>query len=120
MDALKTRIETTHFQESLDFYTVQMNMNVIDSWDHDNDRGAILGFKSATAGKAFLEVGYNESPRQYEGLSLQFRVSSLIEVVKRLQGIVDFRGPVPRPWGSKYLYLRDPNGIEIIIYEGVI
>jgi len=28
------------------------------------------------------------------------------------------RGPIQRPWGSRYAYLSDPNGIQVILFEG--
>ena len=118
MTGLKTRIETTRFQECVDFYIQHLGMKVLQSWDHNSDRGAILGFTSAELGEAFLEIAYNEKPRHFDGLSLQFRVRELDQVVNRLNGVIDFRGPEPRPWGSKYLFLTDPNDISVIIYEG--
>ena len=51
-------------------------------------------------------------------MSLQFRVSDLARIEPRLQGVVSCEGPSERPWGSVYLYLHDPSGIQVIVYEG--
>ena len=93
-------------------------MIILDSWDRDDDRGAILGFSTAANGEAFLELAYDIAPKQYAGMSLQFRVLDLAAVEERLRNVVEYRGPEERPWGSTYLYLTDPAGISIIIYDG--
>ena len=118
MTGLKTRIETPFFQESIAFYSEHLGMTVLDTWDDNGDKGVILGLGASAQGEAFLELGYVETAKTYEGLSLQFRVHDLGVIVDKLSGHVEFRGPVERPWGSKYLYLQDPTGIQVIVYEG--
>ncbi len=115
MTGLKTRIETPFIQESITFYTKYVGMTVLELW---GENGAILGLGSSIQGEAFLELAYIETPKTYEGLSLQFRVDSLAAIVKKLRGKVNFRGPKKRPWGSTYLYFEDPTGILVILYEG--
>lgn len=118
MTGLKTRIETPLLTQSVGFYTEYLEMTVLESWDGENDAGAILGLGSSIQGEAFLELARSEIPRDYSGLSLQFRVRDVAAFADRLRPHLAFRGPVPRPWGSKYLYLQDPSGIQIILYEG--
>ena len=95
-----------------------MGMKLLDSWNKTDDRGAILGFSTAVSGEAFLELAYDDSPKQYGGMSLQFRVPDLANVEKKSRGVVEYLGSEERPWGSTYLYLTDPTGIPIIIFEG--
>ena len=118
MPGLKTRIETPFFQESIAFYSEHLGMTVLESWDEHGDIGAILGLGSSTSGEAFLELARVDAPKVYEGLSLQFRVHDLGDIADKLRGHVEFRGPDDRPWGSVYLYLEDPTGIQVILYEG--
>ena len=120
MPGLKTRIETPFFHESIAFYTELLEMTVLESWDEQGDIGAILGLGSSTAGEAFLELARVETAKRYEGLSLQFRVHDLGDIADKLRGHVEFRGPEERPWGSVYLYLQDPTGIQVILYEGEV
>lgn len=115
---LKTRIETPFLQDSIDFYTRHLGMTVLESWDDGDDKGAILGLGNSPRGEAFLEIGYAAAPGSYTGVSLQFRVRDLSAVAAGLANHWDFTGPEKRPWGSRYLYLRDPAGVQIIIYEG--
>ena len=37
---------------------------------------------------------------------------------RRLEDVVDFEGPIDRPWGNRYLFLRDPSGLRVVLYEG--
>ena len=115
---LKVRIETPLYQECRDFYTEYLGMKVLDSWDEKTDKGVILGLGSSSQDEAFLELGYTETQRPYEGISLQFRVRDVDAIAESLRGRLEFSGPVERPWGSRYLYLGDPAGIKIILFEG--
>ena len=118
MTGLKTRIETRFFQESIAFYSEHLGMTVLESWDDNGDKGVILGLGSSAESEAFLELAYVETRRSFEGISLQFRVHDLDVFVDRLRGHLEFHGPEDRPWGSKYLYLEDPTGVQVILYEG--
>ena len=118
MTGLKTRIETRFFQESIAFYSEHLGMTVLESWDENGDKSVILGLGSSAESEAFLELAYVETRRSFEGISLQFRVHDLDVFVDRLRGHLEFHGPEDRPWGSKYLYLEDPTGVQVILYEG--
>ena len=118
MTGLKMRVETPFLQEAIGFYTRHIGMTVIESWDEGGDKGAILGLADSSRGEAFLELGYTAVTRTYTGVSLQFRVQDLSAVAARLQRQWEFRGPEERPWGSTYLYLKDPAGVQVIVYEG--
>lgn len=117
MTGLKTKIRSPLIQESVEFYTKYLGMKVLESWDDPGDRGVILGFGSPD-GEAFLEIYDTEPAPTYEGFGLQFRVTDLADVMDRLRGHVDFRGPVERPWGSTYLFFEDPSGVEVVVYQG--
>lgn len=92
-------------------------MTVVEAWNEPGDVGAILAFPGGRQ-EAFLEVYYVDKPHEFDGLSLQFRVGSITAFTASLSDDIAFEGPVDRPWGSKYLYLRDPNDIQVIVYEG--
>ena len=36
---------------------------------------------------------------------------------KRLKGKWETRGSILRPWGSYYFYLKDPDGLQVLIYQ---
>lgn len=115
---LKTRIETSEYERSLTFYTEILGLTVLGSWDETGDRGTILGLPGSARPEAFLELADSADPASLSGVSLQLRVLDLEPIIARLRGRWEFRGPVERPWGSTYLYLTDPAGVSIIVFEG--
>lgn len=92
-------------------------MVVAEEWDHADDKGVILAFKDG-ADEAYLEIYDGPKPHDFSGLSLQFKVDSVGDFLATLPGDIHRQGPTERPWGATYLYLRDPNDIQIIVYEG--
>lgn len=115
--ALKTKISTPRYLDTRSFYERLFGMTVAEEWDEPGDRGVILSLPEGRQ-EAFLEVYHVDEPSSLGGLSLQFRVDSLDEFLAGLPEDVPYEGPTPRPWGSTYLYLRDPNDIQVIVYEG--
>ncbi|MDF2179766.1 VOC family protein [Aliiglaciecola sp. CAU 1673] len=118
LSGMKTRIETPFFEESLAFYTDYIGLSVLESWDEKGDRGVILGISKTPQAEAFLEIAATPSVPIYQGLSLQFRSKDLQGFVEKFANTISFTGPTKRPWGSTYLYLTDPSGIRVILYEG--
>ena len=115
---LKTRLETSLFKESVVFYTEIIGMTILESWNEADDKGVILSLCPPSEIAVYLELAPADNVRVYEGLSLQFRVSNITTTADRLRGKVEFRGPEKKPWGSTYIYLKDPTGISVILYEG--
>lgn len=114
---LKTQISTPKFDATRDFYQSQFGMLVAEEWDSADDKGVILRFADGRD-EAFLEIYLTSLVHDFDGLSLQFRVDDLNGFIKQLPENFEYEGPTPRPWGSTYLYLRDPAGIQVIVYEG--
>lgn len=68
--------------------------------------------------ETFLEIYYADRSSDFARLSLQFRVGCLDAFVASPPKTISHEEPTARPWGSTYLYIRDPNDIQIIVYEG--
>ena len=115
--ALKTKISTPKYRDTRSFYERVFGMSVAEEWDEPGDRGVILALPEGRQ-EAFLEVYHVDEPASLDGLSLQFRVESLAAFLADLPKDVRYEGPTPRPWGSTYLYLKDPSDVQIIVYEG--
>jgi catechol 2,3-dioxygenase-like lactoylglutathione lyase family enzyme len=115
--ALKTKVVTQLYDETLAFYAGLPGLALIERWDEPGDKGAILGFEGG-AGEAFLEIYAGPAGGDFSGLSLQFRTDDADDFRTGIADRYACEGPVTRPWGSRYLYLVDPNGIRIIIYSG--
>lgn len=117
MASLKTKITTPELASTAAFYRRVFGMQVAEEWDEPGDRGVILSFEPSD-GEAYLEIFHGDDTFDFSGLSLQFKVENLIEFRASLPAGIDYTGPTLRPWGSTYLYLRDPNDIQVIVYEG--
>ena len=117
MPSLKTKISTMRYAETLEFYCELLGLTALEEWDEADDRGVILEFPGGHR-EALLEIYASAEPADLSALSLQFRVDDLGAFAMQLPPDLPFRGPVERPWGATYLYLDDPNGVQVIVYEG--
>ena len=115
--SLKTKLNTPLFVQTRDWYCDLFGLEVMEEWDQLADRGCILGF-AGTTGDALLEIYHCDAPHSFDGLSLQFRVYDVDAFVVPKEERFTSRGPVNRPWGSKYLFLSDPNGVSVVVYSG--
>jgi catechol 2,3-dioxygenase-like lactoylglutathione lyase family enzyme len=115
--AIKTRIATLDLAATRKFYVSCFGMKVLEEWDEVNDVGCILATATGS-NETLLEICQADVAGVYSGLSLQFRTEDLAHFRTLLPPGTNTRGPVARPWGSTYLYLADPNGIVIVVYEG--
>lgn len=115
--SLKTKLLTSRVAETRAFYERVFNMVLVEEWDHPDDAGVILSF-AADRHEVLLEIYRDEKPHSYSGVSLQFKVADLDRFVDSLPPELVYEGPKPRPWGSVYVYIDDPNGVNIVVYEG--
>jgi catechol 2,3-dioxygenase-like lactoylglutathione lyase family enzyme len=115
--SLKTKIVTSRFEETRDWYRDLFHLQLLEEWDGPGDKGCILGL-GGSAREALLEIYFGEQPGDTGGLSLQFRVTNVDRFSIPDEPRFTSRGPEDRPWGSRYLFLTDPNGISVVIFSG--
>jgi catechol 2,3-dioxygenase-like lactoylglutathione lyase family enzyme len=115
--ALKTKITTPRLAETRVFYVTCLGMRVVEEWREGNDVGCILALAD-DGREALLEIYEGDVAGEYGDLSLQFRTGDLAGFRALLPPGTAVDGPVERPWGSTYLYLTDPNGISVVVFEG--
>lgn len=114
--SLKTKIITPRVDETRDWYRDLIGMEVAEEWNEAGDRGCILSMP-ASRGEAYLEI-FDGPDHDFAGLSLQFRVRDVDDYSGLDDQRFESRGPEDRPWGSRYLFLTDPNGIAVILFSG--
>ena len=126
--SLKTTIRTKNLEASKSFYTQTLNLEVIQEYNDGNgSKGIILRFGSEKS-NAFLEISEIKESHDYfqkafsesiqnDKIDLQLRTDNIKYWEARLKGQWETRGPILRPWGSYYFYLKDPDGLQIIIYQ---
>jgi catechol 2,3-dioxygenase-like lactoylglutathione lyase family enzyme len=115
--AFKTKIVTSKLDETCGFFVTCLGMQIVERWDNANDVGCILSLADDGAA-ALLEIYEGTQVHDFSGLSLQFRTGDLAAFKAGLPSTIECHGPTPRPWGSSYLYLTDPNGISVIVFDG--
>ncbi len=115
--ALKTKIITPKLAETCTFYVTCLGMRIVEEWQEADDVGCILALES-DGREAFLEIYEGKQAHNFSGLSLQFRTENLSAFRASLPETFEYSGPVVRPWGSNYLYLTDPNGISVVVFDG--
>lgn len=115
---LKVRLQTEDVAATVSFYRDVLGLDVVDQWSGEEDSGVIFGLEGA-AGAAFLEFGEVASPNN-GAASVQLRVRDMAGFLRRLGDAWAVDGPHERPWGSVYSYLRDPNGVQVIVFDGTV
>ncbi len=115
--ALKTKIITPRLAQTCEFYVNCLGMRVVEEWQEADDVGCILALAN-DGREALLEIYEGKQAEGFSGLSLQFRTEDLLAFRASLPAAIECRGPVARPWGSTYLYLTDPNGISVVVFDG--
>ena len=128
LQSSKTVIRTRNFKASIEFYTQLLQLVTLEKYnDGDGSRGAILRLGPESS-NAFIEISEIEQTHPYyqepfsialqnDKIDIQLRTADVTYWVNRLKGKCKMMGPVLHPWGSYYLYTRDPDGMQIIIYQ---
>jgi catechol 2,3-dioxygenase-like lactoylglutathione lyase family enzyme len=126
--SLKTVIRTKDFNTSKDFYTQILKLETVEEYEDEGARGCIVSLGSEQ-NNAFIEISEIAEDDDYfqtdfakdsetDKVDMQIRTEDVDYWAKRLkEKNWNARGPVKRPWGFRYLYLRDPDNLQIIIYE---
>ena len=109
--------------ESIKFYENVLNLKVVRKFTPVNgtniaflkgDESAMLELIEYT-NKSTVDEIYNESK-----VSIGFTVLDLNETIKELElkEVEIIRGPIKTPGGEKFIFIKDPNGVEIELIEG--
>lgn len=115
-----------NLEASRGFYVGLLGLEVVKEWDQGDDRGCIVGFGPGGGFLEMLAVDSQhskhrpafEEPVANDKIELQIRVESVDAWARQLDGRVKIEGPVTRPWGNRYLWVRDPDGVRVAFFEG--
>ena len=126
--SVKTTIRTKNYEASKEFYHTFLKLSIVEEYDSEKGvRGCILSLGGIDT-SSFIEISEIASAHDYfqncfqdkfnnDKIDLQIKTDDIDYWTERLSGFIKVRGPINRPWGSKYLYIRDPDGLQIIIYQ---
>ena len=123
--SLKTMLRCRDLAASRRFYVDLLGLDVVEEWNDPGDKGCIVAFG---AGAGFLELLAVDPahPKHRAALvdlvasdkiELQIRVDSVDAWANRLDGSIEMEEPVTRPWGNRYLWVRDPDGVRVALFQ---
>ncbi len=124
----KTVIRTKDFDASKKFYTQLLGLSIIEEYDDGNgsrgvivqigseDNNALIEISEIKEFHEYYEEAFDESFMSNK-TGIQIRTTDVFHWASILNKNWETKGPILRPWGSYYLYLRDPDGLQIIIYQ---
>jgi catechol 2,3-dioxygenase-like lactoylglutathione lyase family enzyme len=126
--SLKAMLRARDYDAARTFYVDVLGLSVVEAWDQPGDKGCIVAFGDGGGG-GFLEIlapspdnpkhrPAFDLPVASDKIELQIHVDDVDAWAARLAGVVQTEGPVTRPWGNRYLWLRDPDGVRIALFQG--
>ena len=124
--SLKTMLRCRDLPASRRFYVDLLGLDVVEEWDDPDDKGCIVGFGSGGGFLEMLAVDADHAKHQpafgeravNDKIELQIRVDSVDAWAERLDGSIELEGPITRPWGNRYLWIRDPDGVRVALFQG--
>jgi catechol 2,3-dioxygenase-like lactoylglutathione lyase family enzyme len=124
----KTVIRTKDFEASKKFYTQLLALSILEEYNDGNGSRGIIFQIGGDGSNALLEISeinkdhnffqdaFNESFKNNKA-GIQIKTKDVFYWSTFLKNKWETKGPILRPWGSYYLYLKDPDGLHIIMYQ---
>jgi|SRR6185369_5065143 len=122
---IKTVIRCANFDCSRDFYTRILGFTAAEEWTEPEGRGAIFHIEGVGPALEIYEMCRADArfderfhrPLDSDKIDLQLETPCVDRWVGRLTGVWEFEGPEELPWGQRWIKLRDPDRLQIAIYE---
>ncbi len=124
---VKTVIRVRNFNSSINFYNNILRFSIKETWTDTGAKGCILQIDN----NSYIEIqeintenssyisSYSENV-QGNKIELQIQVEDIGYWKDLLtHSKWPFRGPDDKTWGSKYLYVNDPDGLSIVFYQEI-
>lgn len=110
-------------EESLRFYTEIIRFNVVKSFSPQ--QGVNIAFLKGKDGGMVELIEYENKPDDSQRstksiVSIGISVDNLDKEIKNLEekDIKIKQGPIEVPSGERFIFIEDPNGVEIELIEG--
>lgn len=107
-------LRPTDPERSRDFYGRRLGLAVYREFGTGEERGTVYFL-----GGGFLEVSGRATQPAGETVRLWLQVADLAATHRELvaRGVAVVRPPVREPWGLLEMWLRDPDGVPIVVVE---
>lgn len=124
---VKTVLRCRDYEASRAFYRDVLGFDIAEEWREPGDVGCIFA-PIADGSVGCIEIyemsegdpRYNRAfsqPFANDKIDVQLRTPDLQSWLDRLQGRWPFSEPETTPWGHRWIKLRDPDNLQIAIYE---
>jgi catechol 2,3-dioxygenase-like lactoylglutathione lyase family enzyme len=120
---LRVALTVEDYERTLAFYRDGLGIPVVETWEEEGARGALLD-----AGRATLEVLSVEHAEMVDRVEvgepvgarvrLALEVDDSVEIAKQLvaTGAELVGGPVVTPWAHRNVRLCDPDGLQLTLF----
>jgi len=116
MEVLSGRVilRPVDLERSLRFYGETLGLRVYREYGSGDDRGVVFFI-----GGGYLEVTGRAPPVDVDKLSLWLQVPDLESEYARLSasGVDIVDPPERKPWGLQEMWIRDPDGVSIVVVQ---
>lgn len=118
-----TTIAVKDLEKSVKFYSEVLKLNEVMRFSPQ--KGIIIVFLKDEDNSKIELIEYEQKKEVIETdsasiVSIGFAVDNLDDSIKMLRekNIEIIRGPIQTPGGQKFLFIKDPDGVEIEIIQG--
>jgi catechol 2,3-dioxygenase-like lactoylglutathione lyase family enzyme len=116
LEVLSSRVilRPVDLERSLRFYGETLGLHVYREYGSGDSRGVVFFI-----GGGYLEVTGQAPPVDVDKLVLWLQVRELDEVHTQLvaKGVEIVDAPERKPWGLDEMWIRDPDGVSIVVVE---
>lgn len=127
IEEVKTVIRCRDYDASLDFYHHLLGFPIIEQWEEEDGTGCIFAPVVGTSVGCIEIYEMRASAARWDStfsdaitsdkIDIQLRTPDLQSWIDRLNGRWSFSDPETTPWGHSWIRLRDPDNLQIAIYE---
>lgn len=124
---VKTVLRCRDFEASRAFYREVLGFEIAEEWGEPGDVGCIFApIAGSSVGCIEIYEMSGDDPRYDRAFSqpftndkidIQLRTPDLQPWLDRLRDLWPFSEPTTTPWGHRWIKLRDPDNLQIAIYE---
>lgn len=120
-------IRCRNYQASLAFYGQVLGFRITEQWDERGDVGCIFAPAGDSSVGCIEIYGMSEDDARFvaaysqplpnDKLDLQLRTPDLQSWIDHLNDRWPFSEPETMPWGHRWIKLRDPDNLLVVVYE---